>query len=112
MCEAWAKRRSAMRPASFEWFVLISAGILLIALSKRLAQMYLIGYEKTAKWLFGPLSSALLNGVYVLTDRVDRLVNDPHQAITARTVGQLYNSCSGLGLPNGNTRAARAAYVG
>ena len=45
-----------MRPASFEWFVLISAGILLIALSKRLAQMYLIGYEKTAKWLFGPLS--------------------------------------------------------
>ena len=42
---------------------------------------------------------SLLNGVYVLTERVDRLVNDPHQAITARTLGQLYNSRSGLGLP-------------
>ena len=36
----------------------------------------------------------------VLTERVDRLVNDPHQAITARTVGQLYNPRSGMRLPD------------
>jgi hypothetical protein len=45
-----------MNVANIKWFVLIAVGILVIVLSPWLAQMYLVSYNKTVRWLYGPLS--------------------------------------------------------